>query len=314
VYKSGEFVNENSGDGQLDPTIVFVGNPGAFTVDEPVHVFSSQHPEGEFVTVVALGSNHIVVSDQGPGGPPTALKNFYPDSIDPAAAGPPYFDIAPYAFVARTSAGVFDILPNTFSQTEAYDDTFTEWAIVSASGVVPAWLENDPLDNGWFDVRSSSFFSEFDKVAAKPRVNHVQLVAGSEGFVHPGMPAVGMSRADNDLPGFVAAPNWSWVFWDISNDQCPGGCTATEIQAIVDGTSAHELGHQWNVNPDQPGRHDTESSLDPGNKCLMHAIVELVDILKGVVRFHLNPLPTAPRDLVCIREHIDDLNDDSCEP
>jgi len=96
------------------------------------------------------------------------------------------------------------------------------------------------------------------------------------------------------------------VFATSIENAC-SGCTADEIENSLDSVGAHELAHNWNVNPPEgtTGGHDSEDAWN-GGKCLMNVVR---DLTLGVVRFH-----TAPGliDLYCIRGHVDDLNQDSC--
>ncbi|HKY31669.1 MAG TPA: hypothetical protein VJV23_03960 [Candidatus Polarisedimenticolia bacterium] len=289
MYKAGEFINQTSGAGQPDPAKVFVASPGTFTVGEEVHVLSGLTPatqEGERRTVSAVAVDHIVVN--------SPLTSAYPYG-GPVAPG----DAAPYSFVAKVAGGFYEISPTSSTLGISFTDPFSEWQFVDGGSFLPAWTVM-PLMK--IDERTHVFFRNVQPGApVVPKTNHVQLVAA--GAVDTG--DRGVTQADNALP--LISKNWSWVLTDTIQSLC--ACAGAPLQNSFSDVAAHELAHQWNVNPEDPNRHDLENTWNDSTKlCLMNQ--NRVRTL-GPARLHAN-LAAPSKDLYCIRGHLDDLNQDMC--
>lgn len=290
MYKVGEFVNQNSGAGQPDPSKVFVVNPGTFMVGEEVHVLSGTPTtqEGERRTVSAVALDHIVVNS------PLGSTYTYSGPNPPGAA-------APYSFVAKVSAGAYEILPTSNTLAISFTDPFNEWQFVDGGSFLPAWPMINLTD---IDPQTSAFFKNV-LPGVIPRTNHVQLVAAGA-LAAPDPNILGATQADNALP--LISKNWSWVFTDTIQSKCVG-CTGGQLQNSLSDVAAHELAHQWNVNPESTAGHDLENSWnDATKKCLMN---QSRDRALGPARLHAN-LAALSKDLYCIRGHSDNLNQDTC--
>ncbi len=288
MYKVGEFINQTSGAGQPDPAKVFVVNPATFTVGEEVHVLSGTPAtqEGERRTVSAVALDHIVVN--------SALTNAY-TYTGPTSPG----DVAPYSFVAKVSGGVYEVLPTSNTLAISFTDPFMEWKFVDGGSFLPAWTVIDLLK---IDERTHVFFKNVQPgVPVIPRTNHVQLVAAGALTTSDR----GATQAENN--GTQISKNWSWILTDTIQSLC--ACTGTLLQNSFSDVTAHELAHQWNVNPEDPLRHDLENTWnDPTKKCLMN---ESRVRSMGPVRLHAN-LAAPSKDLYCIRGSLDDLNQNAC--
>lgn len=317
MYKEGEFLTQAAGAGQPEPARVFVANPETFAPGDAVHILAGdtietavgqETSEGEFRTVAAVGAGFVDLDA------PLALS--YAEPLEP----PP--DNFPYSFLAKISGGVFDVLPSAEKLTKAFDDGFTEWFFLPDSGFIPYWHDavmempppNPPAPSAAFiDARSHLFFKNLDRSVPRPFTNHIQLVSASRFEESPLPPPahaeLGLASATNTGPG-PPASNWSWIFDDTIALLAP-----TNIQNVRDYVTAHELGHQLNVNPGAPKGHDEEQAwhlpMEPAVGCLMNPFT-LLDFT-GVHRFHAN-LGAPTQDLLCIRTHVNDLNQDSCPP
>jgi hypothetical protein len=312
MYKQGEFLTQTSGAGQPDPARVFVASSAMFAVGDEVHVLAGddsstpvgqERSEGEIGIVAAVGPGFVDLQA------PLALTY-------PAPAPDPPF---PYAFLARRTGGTYDAQPSATAFAEAFDDAFTEWLLLPADGYLPHWADaasgspSDPVQ--FIDARTFLFFRHFDRQAALPFTNHTQLVSAAQFEVVP--PPVGavLGRASGTNAGAAAAANWSWIFSGTIELQAP-----SNIRNVTNHVTAHELGHQLNVNAGSPqgNGHDEEAawdasgSCDPANPmhcCLMFAGTPLTT--SSLPKFH-GGLMAPSHDLLCIRTHVDDLNQDQC--
>ncbi len=300
MYKSGQFLTQDSGAGAPFPERIYVPTPSAFTVGETVHVLggassdnTQNRAEGETCTVTdATAPDYIVVS------PP--LARLYPG---------PNTDGAPYCFVAHDASGAYDSHPNMGTSYKAYAEAFVQWLLVDATGYVPFFSEipgTDLTRPSFLNDISARFFKNYsyDNLAAKP--NHILLVAGA--YYDSNHTTLGQTESDDSLS------NCSWAFWEeIAND--PG---TSNLQNVLDDVNAHEQAHQWNVNPppnpacdpQHPNcGHCLQNASSGGRSCLMNESRN--KNLPGVANFHDNT--SAPTDdLFCIRCHPDDLSVDTC--
>lgn len=312
MYKQGEFLTQTSGAGQPDPARVFVASSAMFAVGDEVHVLAGddastpvgqERSEGEIGIVALVGPGFVDLQA------PLALTY-------PAPAPDPPF---PYAFIARRAGGTYDAQPSVTAFGEAFDDAFTEWLLLPADGYLPHWADaasGSPSDPAAFiDSRTFLFFRHFDRQVAVPFTNHTQLVSAAQFEAMP--PPVGavLGRASGTNAGAAAAANWSWIFSGTIELQAP-----SNIRNVTNHVTAHELGHQLNVNAGSPqgNGHDQESAwdasgaCDPANPvhcCLMFAGTPLNT--SGIPKLH-GGLMAPSHDLLCIRTHVDDLNQDQC--
>lgn len=287
MWRLGAWVVADSGSGQPNPMRVFVSDPSGFTVGEDVQILSGASLDtasGEFGTVAAIGPDYVDVdTDPGPG--QAGLSRLYP------GAAP---DTAPYSYLARVGPGWFGADPNTAALAEAFDDAFAEWAVLPTGGFVP----NFPLvpagaaaAGAYIDARSPLFFAAHVDPSSPPITNTVHQVSGASS---------GDSLAWT-LP--ATGSNWTWLF-----DQNIASAYPTNFDAARQSTLAHELAHQYDVNPGDPLGHDLEASWTPsGQLCLMNVNR---DRTLGVIKMHA-PLGAATNDLTCVRSHIDDLDSSS---
>jgi hypothetical protein len=161
--------------------------------------------------------------------------------------------------------------------------------------------------------RTFVFFKNFDRTNNQPAINHVQLVSAARWEESP--PAqdavLGKAAADD------GQTNWSWVLSETISMQIP-----TNVQNVQDHVTTHELGHQLNVNQGSPQGfgHDEEEAIDASgmcqppnlqNCCLMNEGTP--PNTQGDTQFHADPMAPS-QDLLCIRTHVDDLNQDDCPP
>lgn len=120
---------------------------------------------------------------------------------------------------------------------------------------------------------------------------------------------LGLTSGTNPTNPPGTASNWSWIFDQTIDDfSVPGN-----EQNVRDHVTAHEFGHELNVNQGDPDGHDNEMGWAPPGQtpqtCLMRATT--ANNSTADHRFHAGSgAPT--RDLLCIRTHIDDLNQDTC--
>jgi hypothetical protein len=320
MYKVGEFLNQPSGAGQPvgmpDATKVFVANPSVFAPGDIVHVFSglSGSPGGgteatlkgemrRVASVVTTPPTHIVV-EAIPPNTTDALQHTYPYS-----GGAPPGDDPPYSFVAKVAAGVYDIAATALKLAPVFDDAFVEFVFVEdalgidGTGRVPAWTSIAEVD----DIgRSALFFANrMPPSFATPKTNHLQLVASA---THMDMDPDEMDAIGATLSGF----NLSWVFYD--KIASVPACGAAVLANCVLSTSAHELVHQWDVNPNLAGGHDSQIAHNSATRgCLMNLTSD--DTLPDLARLHDNltaPPPPPSIDLYCLRGHADDLNQTAC--
>jgi hypothetical protein len=288
---------------------VFVANPGIFSEGDEVHVLSGDSiatSEGEMGVVAELGPDYVDLE--------APLELSYPEPM--MAPSPPF----PYSFIAKRASGYFDVQPSLQELAKAFDEAFTDWYLLPDDGFVPYWPHAEggiPPDPGLFiDVRSPRFFKHFDNDPMGPRPfrNHVQLVSASRKEQMPA-PDADLGLAEHTNQGGLIANNWSWVF--SKTIELLGGGNVTNLH---DHVTAHELGHQFNVNQGSPqgDGHDNElywgasGSCQAGGGpscCLMNEKTVLTTA--GVRRFHAGGAAPS-QDLLCIRTHVDDLNQDEC--
>lgn len=304
MFNQGEFLTQTSGV-QPNPARVFVANPGAFANGDSVHILSgesNEHAAGEpgIVDTVEQPPGCSCVNLQAP------LARSYAEPLDPQNN-----QFYPYSFLAKVSAGSLDVAPTVTSLTRAFDDGFTEWYLL-AGGFVPRWDPSsipEPDRTDYINERTFWFFAGFDRAQAEPSVNHTQLVSAGRyepAQPPPSLPKLGLTFADNTNQ---IANNWSWVFDErIADDATPGN-----VQNVRDHVTAHEFGHQLNVNAGGPGGHDTQQGWappgQPAQSCLMWE--GTAGNTTADHRFHADP-GASTRDLLCIRTHVDDLNQDAC--
>ncbi|NJL29255.1 MAG: hypothetical protein HC897_15925 [Thermoanaerobaculia bacterium] len=304
MYKEGSFLTQTSGAGQANPARVFVQSSAVFSVGDDVHILSGDgipQSDGEIGQVAAV--------EPVPGCSCVDLQAPLTLTYSEPFAGVGTF---PFGFLARRVDGTFDSLPNPAQIEKVFDDGFTSWEVLSGGdGFIPFWQfaigANFDERRVFVAERSPWFFRSYDLVGSppKPFVNHVQLVSAAQLEQVPGPPGdttLGLSQATNSLPDIAA--NWTWIFNQTIATYAP-----TNIQNVRDHALAHELGHQLNVNGGVPG-HDTETSWDaPGILCLMNAATPATT--SSIPKFHARPAAPS-RDLLCIRTHVDDLNEDLC--
>lgn len=97
---------------------------------------------------------------------------------------------------------------------------------------------------------------------ATARRNHVQLVAAG---THMDMTPANM----NAIGATLANSNLSWVFFD--KIAAVTGCSGAALANCVLSTTAHELVHQWDANPNTVGRHDSQTAHNSTTRgCLMN--------------------------------------------
>lgn len=313
MYKQGEFLTQTSGAGQPDPSRVFVASSAIFGVGDEVHVLAgddfsapvgNETSQGEIGHVAAVGPGFVDLQA------PLALT--YPE---PASSPSPPL---PYSFIARRAGGTYDAHPSVTEMAKAFDDAFTEWVLLPDEGFVPHWPDaesgNPSQPKDFIDARSFLFFLNFDRKSVTPFINHVQVVSAAqlEAAPPPNGAVYGLASGTNS--GSVAS-NWSWIFSGTIELLAP-----TNVKNVTDHVTAHELGHQLNVNPGTLEGHDVEAAWDasgscqttnPVNCCLMFAAT--ASNTPGVPKFHSH-LAAPSQDLLCIRTHVDDLNQDQCPP
>lgn len=314
MYKQGEFLTQTSGAGQPDPARVFVASSALFAVGDEVHVLAGddsstpvgqERSEGEIGIVAAVGSGFVDL--QAP------LTLTYP--------GPLSSSQFPYSFIARRAGGSYNAQPSVTDLAKAFDDAFVELFLLPGDGFVPHWADaqsGTPSDPAAFiDSRSFLFFRNFDRQGPKPFTNHIQLVSAAQFEAAPPPNGAVLGRASGTNAGSTAAFNWSWIFSGTIALQAP-----SNIDNVTDHVTAHELGHQLNVNAGSPqgNGHDEQAALDasgacnpsnPAHCCLMFASTPLNT--PGIPKFHAG-LAAPSHDLLCIRTHVDDLNQDECPP
>jgi hypothetical protein len=310
MYEEGEFLTMTSGAEQPKPARVFVANPGIFSEGDEVHVLSGDSidtSEGEMGFVAEVGADFVDL--QAP------LELTYPEPNSPQENL-----LFPYSFLARTDGGTFDAQPSNVELAKAFDDTYTEWHVLSETGYMPFWPhaefglpQNPPVPpEAFVAARSFLFFKNFDRSAVQPSRNYVQLVSAARWEESP--PAVGATYGR--AAAAMGETNWLWVLVETIGLQA-----TTDVQNVVNYVTAHELGHQLNVNQGSPqgGGHDEEKAIGAAGMCeppnnLQHCCLmneATAPNVPGVQRFHATT--TAPsQDLLCIRTHVDDLNLDDC--
>jgi hypothetical protein len=205
-----------------------------------------------------------------------------------SAGAPPPGDLEPYSFLAKVDQGAYDSNPNTSSLAVAFDDAFAEWSVLPTTGFVPLWplVPASLVDPEFLRQRSPRFFNALSAPDRPPILNTVQLVsaADAEG-------ALGLAGTDS---------NYSWIFLDAIAEFFP-----SSVVSARESTTAHELAHQFDVNSATPEAHDTENAWKPpGALCLMNTSR---DRTLGVAKMH-SPAGAPTQDLMCIRSHIDDLD------
>lgn len=314
MYKQGEFLTQTSGAGQPDPVRVFVASSAIFAVGDEVHVLAGDDPstpvgketsEGEIGIVAAVGPGFVDLQA------PLILTYGEPESLP----SPP----RPFSFIARRAGGTYDAQPSVSDLALAFDDSFTEWILLPHDGFVPHWPDAEsgvPADPaGFIDARSIFFFRNADRANIAPFPNHIHLVSAAQLEITPPQPGAvyGLTSATNS--GSIPASNWSWIFSGTIALQAP-----TNVANVTGHVTAHELGHQLNVNPGTADGHDQEAAWDaggscqpsnPANCCLMFATT--APNTSGIPKFH-GGLQAPSHDLLCIRTHLDDLNQDQCPP
>jgi len=314
MYKQGEFLTQTSGAGQPNPARVFVASSAIFAVGDEVHVLAGDDPstpvgsetsEGEIGIVAAVGPGFVDLQV------PLTLTYREPESLP----SPPH----PFSFIARRAGGTYDAQPSVSDLAIAFDDAFTEWFLLPDDGFLPHWPDAESgvptVPEDFIDARSIWFFRNADRPNITPFPNHVHLVSAAQREVTPPQPGAvyGLTSATNSGP--IPASNWSWIFSGTIALQAP-----TNIDNVTDHITAHELGHQLNVNPGTPEGHDQEpawgaagscQTSNPVHCCLMFATT--APNTSGIPKLHAG-LSAPSHDLLCIRTHLDDLNQDQCPP
>lgn len=305
MYEVGETVTQDSG---LGANRVYVANPSTFSVGDDVHVLSGDNfatAEGEISKVApgGIAADHIVLED--------TLTNLYRESDGGPA---PTNDQHPFSFVARVADGSYDAQLSSESLTRLYDDTFMEWLFVDGGSFLPLWPVVDSTTPAtaaeWIQQRTVHFFKNLDAFSPPSASrNHVQLVAAARydpqivPYPVPPQDVIGgVSLGDLD------ATNWSWVFVKGILDGCTiVGCTAQQLDNILNDYKNHELAHQWQVNkPQNVAGHDMRTSWNSSQLCQMNESRDF----SMPTKFHAEL--SAPFDLFCIRGHVDDLDQDGC--
>lgn len=288
MWRSGAWVIADSGAGQPNPMRVFVSDPSVFSIGDDVQILSGDSFEtanGEFGVVAALGATYVDVdTDFGAG--QAGLKNLYR-----SAQAPPPDDQLPFSFLAKILGGVYDSSPDTGSLAIAFDDAFAEWTVLPTGGFVPFWPQVPDIDEdpGYIPPRSTPFFNSRTAQGRPSIMNTVHLVSAASAVGSLGLT---LPQGENS--------NWSWIFNATIADLYP---SATQPAKVA--VAAHELAHQYNVNQGDPGAHDTEDAWAPaGQACLMNLSR---DWTLGVGKMHA-PGGVSTNDLMCIRTHIDDLD------
>lgn len=304
MLKEGSFLTQTSGAGQANPARVFVASSANFAIGEDVLILSGEsndHAAGETGMIAAVEPipGCGCVDLQSP------LQRSYAEPIDPPTIQ------YPHSFLAKRTAGAFDVAPVATSLARAFEDGFTEWYF-QPGGFVPRWDPSNVPElerKQYIEDRSFWFFASFNRPLSEPLVNHAQLVSANRyepAQPPPAQAKLGLTFADNTNQ---VASNWSWIFDErIVDDATPGN-----VQNVRDHVIAHELGHQLNVNDGDPDGHDMQQGWSPPGQptlsCLMRA--ETAPNTTANHRFHANQgAPT--RDLLCIRTHVDDLNQNTC--
>lgn len=289
MWRQGSWVVADSGAGQTDTMRVFVADPTIFAVDDEVHILSGSSfatAHGEFGTVAAVGADYVDVdTDPGPG--QAGLRLLYE-----SAQAPPPDDLFPFSFLAQVAPGVYGSNPDTRSLAVAFDDAFAEWVVLPNAGFLPHWPQVPAIDNGvgsFIDLRSSPFFNAKSDQSRPAIINTIHLVSAADS-----PDALGLTQSNQGL-------NWSWVFNVTILAHHP-----TAAEPARQYVTAHELAHQFDVNDPigNPGGHDAEDAWTGSGPCLMHI---MGDPATGVVKMH-SPFGAPTNDLMCIRSHIDDID------
>jgi hypothetical protein len=285
MWRAGAWIVADSGFAEPEPMRVHVSDASSFAIGDTVHLLSGDSFEtaaGEFGTVAAVGPSWVDVdTDFGTG--VAGLRFTYR-----SAGSPPPGDQEPYSFLARVDQGAYDSSPKTSTLAIAFDDAFAEWIVLPTTGFVPFWptVPAGSDDPEFLSQRSPQFFNALSAPDRSPILNTIQLVsaAGAEG-------ALGLTGGDS---------NYSWIFLDTIADFFP-----SSVVSVRESTTAHELAHQFNVNSATPDAHDEEDAwTPPGALCLMNISR---DRTLGVAKMH-SPAGASTQDLMCIRSHIDDLD------
>jgi hypothetical protein len=209
--------------------------------------------------------------------------------------GDPDCAIFPYSFIADLNS----IIPGIADVDElrkAYDGAFVEWKIIGGYSI-PAWIlipfTTEEQKDNFIKQRSEKYFTySIEK-------NHLQVVDAGR-YELDGTPLTYNGRTYDNK-------NISWIFIDRIVNAYP----EAPINAIQNVT-AHELGHQWNVNSAVLDGHDQffaarNDCVEDTEKCLMNVSR---DRTLGVDKFHCNE--SYIWDLYCIRGHVDDLFQNQC--
>lgn len=303
MYKVGEFLTQTSTAGG-QRTILKVRKASTFSRRDAIHVFGGADYTnanksilvGEYVVVTAVDTNKNEITvevdaNRDGNGDGAGLTLSYPTAgsgtvTDPCSA------VYPYSFVARIAGGVYDtttaISPNTLenSLSDPFNDASVEWRVIGES-FIPNWTTvcggNDSQKAIWAQDIAKHFFQNYVNT---PTTNHVQIISAS--------------RWDPSLVyGWTdPQPYVSWMFLD-----------ALTTRLRIDNTLVHEIGHQWNVNQvgGIGGGHDSNQMCGNTVTCVMRSDPTLLTI-PG--KFHC--ILGDPEDLYCIRSHIDDLNQNTC--
>jgi|CXWL01.1.fsa_nt_gi hypothetical protein len=292
MWRAGAFVTADSGAGQPNPMRVFV-SPAGFIVGESVQILSGASFEtasGEYGTVDALGASYVDVdTDPGPG--QAGLQWLYPGPANPPT------DMTPFSFLARVGPGQYGVAPDSALLASTFDDAFAEWRVLPTSGFVPSWPQVPTIELGAGDFinnRSPLFFNARRDPSAPFSLNTVHVVLAAQDDAPT---LLGLTQFDNGL-------DWTWIFDGRIAALYPDPFT---FATVHEGVMAHELAHQYNVNTASGGHDSEEAWTSPGAPCLM---VNPHDFTNGIFRMH-SPLGAPTNDLMCIRTHVDALNDNN---
>ena len=312
MYKQGEFLTQTSGAGEANPSRVFVGSSAVFSVGDEVHVLAGDDPstpigqetsEGEIGIVAAVGPGYLDLQDP--------LKLTYPEpfptqpSLSLTASSPDGPEESTIPSLIPTRSPECSTTPSRNGSSFRKMDTFPTGR--------PMW-DQDPRLHRCEKLTLLPSQEQRDRTPV-----HQFRPARLSSQLRSLASCDERSSRTNEWEPTTEDPtasNWTWIL-----NKTITGYSPTNIKNVTDHITAHELGHQLNVNDGsaQLNGHDEEKAWGaPGacvppntaNCCLMFASTPANT--PGVVRFHVGT--TLPQDLLCIRAHADDLNSDDCTP